>query len=97
MKKHIVRLDRQSREGLRQLASSGMRPAQVVRRCQILLKSDSGCTDEEVAEHVGCTTRNVRAVRKRFNHILDMRLKLGETDRSAPALFAEELTSDQVA
>ncbi len=66
MKKHIVRLDRPSREGLRQLAQSGTRPAQVVRRCQILLKSESGCTDEEIAEHVGCTTRNVRAVRKRF-------------------------------
>jgi transposase len=66
MKKHIVRLERQAREGLEQLARSGVRPAQVVRRCQILLKSDSGCTDEEIAEHVGCTTRNVRAVRKRY-------------------------------
>jgi transposase len=66
MKKHIVRLDRQARGSLEQLARSGTRPVQVVRRCQILLKSDSGCTDEEIAEHVGCTTRNVRAVRKRF-------------------------------
>jgi len=40
--------------------------AQELRRCQILLKSDSGCTDEEIAEHVGCSTRNIRAVRKRF-------------------------------
>ncbi|QDU53914.1 helix-turn-helix domain-containing protein [Aeoliella mucimassa] len=66
MKKHIVCLDHQARGGLEQLARSGARAAQVVRRCQILLKSDSGCTDEEIAEHVGCTTRNVRAVRKRF-------------------------------
>ncbi|QDU58046.1 helix-turn-helix domain-containing protein [Aeoliella mucimassa] len=66
MKKHIVCLDHQARGGLEQLARSGTRAAQVVRRCQILLKSDSGCTDEEIAEHVGCTTRNVRAVRKRF-------------------------------
>ena len=66
MKKHIVRLDRQAREGLLQLARCGTRPAQVVRRCQILLKSDSGCTDEEIAEQLGCTTRTVRSIRKRF-------------------------------
>ena len=66
MKKHIVCLDRQAREGLRQLARVGTRPAQVVRRCQILLKSDEGCPDEEIAEHVGCTTRTVRTIRKRF-------------------------------
>ena len=66
MKKHIVHLDGRSREGLRQLACTGTRPAQVVRRCQILLKSDEGSTDEEIAEHVGCTTRTVRTIRKRF-------------------------------
>lgn len=66
MKKHFVRLDRQSREGLDRLTRCGTHPARVVRRCQILLKSDLGCSDEEIAEHVGCTTRSVRAVRKRF-------------------------------
>jgi len=66
MKKHIVQLDRQTRESLQQLARSGVCRAQELRRCQILLKSDSGCTDEEIAEHVGCSTRNIRAVRKRF-------------------------------
>jgi transposase len=66
MKKHIVCLDHQAREGLRQLAHSGIRPAQVVRRCLILLKSDEGSTDEEIAEHVSCTTRTVRTIRKRF-------------------------------
>lgn len=38
----------------------------MVRRCQVLLKSDMGCTDEEIAEHVGCATRTVRTIRKRF-------------------------------
>jgi transposase len=66
MKKHIVGLDCQAREGLQQLARTGTRPAQVVRRCQILLKADEGCTDEEIAEHLGCTTRTVRTIRKRF-------------------------------
>src|SRR4030065_750171 len=66
MKKHIVCLDHQAREGLRQLAHSGIRRARVVRRCLILLKSDEGGTDEEIAEHVSCTTRTVRTIRKRF-------------------------------
>lgn len=66
MKKHIVCLDCRARESLERLARRGTRAALVVRRCQVLLKSDSGCTDEEIAEHLGCSTRNVRAVRKRF-------------------------------
>ncbi len=66
MKKHIIRLDRHARECFVQLARSGTRPAQVVRRCQILLKSDEGCTDEEIAEQLNCTTRTVRTIRKRF-------------------------------
>jgi transposase len=66
MKKHFVRLDASTREGLEHLTRSGTRPARVIRRCQILLKSDGGCTDEEIAEHLGCTTRHVRTVRKRF-------------------------------
>ncbi len=66
MKKHIVRLPAAIRQNLRQLVRSGTRPAQVVRRCQVLLKSDEGCTDEEIAEHVGCSDRTVRTLRKQF-------------------------------
>lgn len=66
MKKHLARLKVAARDNLRKLVRSGTRPAQVVRRCQILLKSDEGCTDEEIAEHVGCSSRTVRTIRKRF-------------------------------
>ena len=38
----------------------------VVRRALILLKSDEGLTDDEIGEHVGCSDRTVRSVRKRF-------------------------------
>ena len=66
MKKHIVRLPDQVRQMLRKMVQSGTRPAQVVRRCQVLLKSDEGCTDGEIAEHVGCSDRTVRTLRKQF-------------------------------
>jgi putative transposase len=66
MKKHIVWLPDEVRQSLRQLVRSGTRPAQVIRRCQILLKSDEGCTDEEIAEDVGCSDRTVRTVRQQF-------------------------------
>ena len=66
MKKHIVRLPGDLRQILGKMVQSGRRPAQVVRRCQVLLKSDEGCTDSEIAEHVGCSDRTVRTLRKQF-------------------------------
>src|SRR5262245_1914372 len=66
MKEHIVRLTAEAREHLLSLTRSGTHPVRVVRRAQILLKSDEGLTDEEIVEHVGCGERTVRSVRKRF-------------------------------
>ena len=66
MKEHIVRLTAEARQQLLNLAQAGTRPVRVVRRAQILLKSDEGLTDEEIVEHVGCGERTVRSVRKRF-------------------------------
>jgi putative transposase len=66
MKEHIVSLTDEARQGLQELAQSGTRSVRVVRRAQILLKSDAGSTDEEIVEHVGCSERTVRNVRRRF-------------------------------
>jgi transposase len=66
MKEHIVRLKDEARERLQGLVCSGARSVRVVRRAMILLKSDDGLTDEAIAEHVGCSDRTVRSVRKRF-------------------------------
>lgn len=66
MKEHIVCLTDEARQQLQQLVQSGTRPVRVVRRALILLKSDEGLTDEEIVEHVGCSERTVRSVRKRF-------------------------------
>ena len=66
MKEHIIRLKDEARQRLQELVHTGTRSVRVVRRALILLKSDEGFTDEEIAEHVGCTDRTVRSVRKRF-------------------------------
>ena len=66
MKEHIVRLADEARQQLQQLVQSGTRPVRVVRRVLMLLKSDEGLTDEEIVEHLGCSERMVRRVRKRF-------------------------------
>lgn len=66
MKEHIVRLTDEARQQLQQLVQSGTRPVRVVRRALILLKSGEGLTDEEIVEHLGCSERMVRNVRKRF-------------------------------
>jgi transposase len=66
MKEHIICLKEGVRQRLQDLVRSGTRSVRVVRRASILLKSAEGLTDEEIAEHVGCTDRTVRSVRKRF-------------------------------
>jgi putative transposase len=66
MKEYIVRLTDGARRKLQELIESGTRPARVIRRAMILLKSDAGLTDLQIIEHVGCGERTVRSVRKRF-------------------------------
>lgn len=66
MKDHIVSLTDEARQQLQQLVQSGSRPVRVVRRVLVLLKSDQGFTDEEIVEHVGCSERTIRRIRKHF-------------------------------
>ena len=66
MKDHLVSLTDEARQQLWHLVQAGTRPVRVVRRALVLLKSGEGLTDEEIVEHVGCSERMVRAVRKRF-------------------------------
>jgi transposase len=88
MKDHIVCLTDEARQQLQQLVQSGTRPVRVVRRALILLKSDEGFTDEEIVEHVDCSERTVRSVRKRFC-TAGMERALYDAPRcGAPASFA---------
>lgn len=66
MKEHIVCLTDEARQQLCELVRSGTRPVRMVRRALVLLKSDEGLIDAEIAEHVGCCERHVREVRKCF-------------------------------
>ena len=66
MKEHIVRLTDEARRRLQEMIQAGTRSVRVVQRAQILLKSDAGLTDKEIAAHVGCSERRIRDVRKRF-------------------------------
>ncbi len=61
-----LRLKDGARQSLQELVQFGTRSVRVVRRATILLKSDEGFTDDEIAEHVGCSDRTVRSVRKNF-------------------------------
>ena len=66
MKEHIVYLTDEERGTLETLAAKGNHRSRVLCRAQILLKSNDGLIDEEIAEHVGRTTRCIAEVRKRF-------------------------------
>lgn len=66
MKEHVVCLMDEARSSLQELVRAGTRSVRVVRRVQVLLKSDEGLTDEEIAEHVGVTVRTIAKIRKRF-------------------------------
>jgi transposase len=66
MKEHIIRLTDEVRAELQSLVSSGTRSVRVVRRAHVILKSNAGLTDREIALHVGCAERTVAEIRKRF-------------------------------
>jgi len=97
MKEHIVRLTDEACQQLQQLTRSGTHPAQVVRRALVLLKSEEGLTDLEIVEHVGCSERMVRYVRKRFcQHGLESILH--DAARSgAPPQFTERQQQQVIA
>ena len=66
MKEHVVCLTDEARCALQALVRSGWRSARVVVRAQVLLKSDEGLTDGEIAEAVDLAERTVAEIRKRF-------------------------------
>jgi transposase len=62
-----VCLTDEARCTLRGLVRAGTRSVRVVLRVQVLLKSDEGLTDEEIAEDVELSTRAIADIRKRFS------------------------------
>jgi len=65
-KKHVVKLTSKERKKLLAIIGRGQNKALVIRRAHVLLKSDEGRTDEQIAELLYCDSDTVRNVRVRF-------------------------------
>lgn len=65
-KKHIVSLTPKERQKLIAVVSTGRNKAIVIRRAHILLKSDEGKTDAEIAELLYVDSDTVRRVRQSY-------------------------------
>jgi len=66
MKKAEVKLTREDREKLLVIVSKGRNKAAVIRRAHILLKSDEGKTDEEIAALLYISDDTVSRIRQRY-------------------------------
>ena len=63
--KYIVKLSARERRYLKGIMRKGTHQAQVRTRAAVLLKSSGGMNDEDIAHHVGMSTRNISRIRKR--------------------------------
>src|ERR1700677_2531251 len=65
-----VRLNEDQRRALNRITKTGMHPSAMLRRAQILLKSDAdgpdGWSDKRIGETLGCSFMTVRRVRQQF-------------------------------
>ena len=68
-KKHIVELAPEERKKLIAVVSKGRNKALVIRRAHILLKSDEGKTDAEIAEMFYIDPDTVYRVRKSYSQL----------------------------
>lgn len=66
IKKHIVDLTAEERKKLIAVVSKGRSKALVIRRAHILLKSDEGKTDDEIAEMLYIDPDTVQRMRKSY-------------------------------
>ena len=66
MKRYIIKLTEEERAKLTQMTKGGRHAVREVQRAQILLKSDAGAVDQEIAEHLNINVRTVERVRQRY-------------------------------
>jgi len=66
MKKYIVKLTPKERKKLLSVVSKGQNKATVIRRAHILLKSDEGKTDREIADLLYSSEDTVSRTRQQF-------------------------------
>jgi transposase len=65
MKRSIIKLTKEERAELTAITKSGRHAARKVQRARILLKSDSGLIDQEIAEHLNVSVSTIERVRRR--------------------------------
>lgn len=65
-KKYIIQLSDRERTQLQYITKRGKHNVRVLKRAQALLKSDQGMIDEDIAAHIGITSRSVVNIRKRY-------------------------------
>lgn len=95
-KRHVVRLTDDQRADL-ECRYCGRLTLRERNRVQVLLRSDAGDTDEEIADALGICAATVAAVRKRFT-AEGLEAALGERPRSGgPARFDGKVEAAVVA
>ena len=88
-KKYMVRLKNDDREKLNELTRKGSEKARKLRRCQILLLSDEGKVDTEIAKVLKVSVGTVANIRRRYAHA-GLESALNEKRRlGAPRKFHE--------
>jgi transposase len=65
VRKYIVNLSVDEREGLQKLVTSGRRPARTLTRARILLKTAAGDTDDTIARALDVGLATIYRVRQR--------------------------------
>ena len=65
-KKYHVELAAAERQRLQAILSGGQHASRTIRRVQILLKSDQGLSDSEIAEDLEVSIPTIERVRKRY-------------------------------
>lgn len=65
MKHYIINLTDEERAALTGITKGGRHAVRKVQRAKILLKSDAGIIDKEIAEHLNVNVRTIERVRRR--------------------------------
>lgn len=64
-KKHIIQLSDRERQQLQRITNKGVHQSRVVKRATILLKSDEGLIDKDIAQQTGVDKSTVERIRRR--------------------------------
>ena len=65
MKRYIINLTEEERAELTAITKGGRHAVRKVQRAKILLKSDAGIIDKDIAEHLNVNVRTIERIRQR--------------------------------